>query len=327
MARRSWRLAAIAAAGATLGPTGFLRAFMANVAVGRSGLSARTALSAAAFLATICAPALRGQGSPGRAFDVVSIKLTAGGLPASFALTHATRWPLEARHGRFHLYNTTLQALIVTAYEVTQFQIAGGPSWLDNEEYDVMGKADSSATPEQMRRMLQSMLADRFKLSVHRETRELPIYELTVAKGGPKLAPTKVGGCITFDPDGPRPAFGSTICGGLYSRNYEAVGPAVTIPEFIAYLNTEAHLLGRLVSDKTRIAGRFDIDVKYDPCTTAKPFLTDVPRGPGGATCADYSSYPSLTDALREQLGLRLESAKGPVNVLVIDRAEKPSAN
>jgi len=98
----------------------------------------------------------------------------------------------------------------------------------------------------------------------------------------------------------------------------------VPIPEFIAYLNTEAHLLGRPISDKTRIAGRFDIDLRYDTCTIAKPLFTDVPRGPGGATCADYSSYHSLADALREQLGLRLESAKGAVELRLDNRTRAP---
>jgi uncharacterized protein (TIGR03435 family) len=287
--------------------------------------SAIATLVAPAILGIMRALPVRGQASSAQ-FEVASIKPTEDHVPASMSLGYARNGVRRARNGRLTLYYATLQALVVTAYKVNQFQIAGGPSWLSSDEYEVIAKTEASATPDRIRQMLQSLLAERFKLKLHRETRELPIYELTVAKGGPKLVPTKTGRCIAYDGDGPRPPFGSSICGGFWRRLYEVVGPAVTIPDFIGFVEDE-NLVDRAILDKTGITGRFDIDVKFDPCTTAKPLIGDAPAAPNSATCAEFSSYPSLGIGIREQLGLRLDSAKGPVEVLVIDRAERPSAN
>lgn len=125
-------------------------------------------------------------------FEVASIKPSPDHLPIESMSLFDVRWVARrARNGLFNLQNVTLLGLIVAAYDVNEFQIVGGPSWLNYDEYEVAAKAEGRATFSQMKPMLQSLLSDRFKLAFHRETRELPVYQLVVAKRGPKIAPTK----------------------------------------------------------------------------------------------------------------------------------------
>jgi uncharacterized protein (TIGR03435 family) len=229
----------------------------------------------------------------------------------------------SSSHGQFSLVMVTLKGLVLAAYDVNDFQVIGGPAWMDINGYDVVAKAGRDATYSQMKPMLQSLLADRFKLKLHRETRELPVYELSVAKGGPKIVPAKQGGCIQPDLGAPPPPLGSKGCGGVVRRFNELTSYATSMPEFVGYL---AALMGRPVIDKTGFKASFDVDLKFDPCS--------IPGGLGGASapnggggCADFSSYPSVPASLQKQLGLRLQSARGPVEVLVVDHAEKPTAN
>jgi uncharacterized protein (TIGR03435 family) len=229
--------------------------------------------------------------------------------PVTENSTSYNAWRAMARsssRGRFNLVMVTLKGLVLAAYDVNDFQIVGGPSWMDNDGYDVVAKAGSDATYTQMKPMLQTLLADRFKLALHRESKELPVYELSVAKGGPKIVATKEGSCAPLDLSGPPPPLGTKICGGVARRLYELTSYAVSMPEFVGYL---AAIMGRPVIDKTGFKDRFDVDLKFDPCST--------PGGLGGAT----------PPGLQDQLGLRLQSAKGPVEVLVIDHAERPTAN
>jgi uncharacterized protein (TIGR03435 family) len=164
--------------------------------------------------------------------------------------------------------------------------------------------------------MLQTLLEDRFKLKLHRETKQLPVYELTLAKSGAKMPRTKAGGCIPFTLDSPPPpplAPGEpqrTFCGfrgfgvdGL-NRKLEVFG--VTIADLVAALQRSE--LRRTIIDKTGLAGTYDVRMTW---------ALDSPSSDG----------PSIFTAIQEQLGLKLESAKGPVQVLVIDHVEKPSAN
>ena len=195
---------------------------------------------------------------------------------------------------------------------------------MDSDGFDVVAKAVGNATYAQMKPMLQSLLADRFKLTLHRETRELQVYELAVTKGGPKIAPTKAGSCIALDPGSPPPPLGSKICGGIARRFYELTGYAITMPEFLDNLMA---IVGRTVIDKTGYKEKFDVDLKFDPCTTPGGLGGASSPGPNSGGCADFSAYPSISAGLQEQLGLRLQSAKGPVEVLVIDHAERPTKN
>jgi uncharacterized protein (TIGR03435 family) len=258
-------------------------------------------------------------------FEVASVTPSPDHRPINSMSLYGVRWVARrARNGRFTLQNVTLLGLIAAAYDVNDFQIAGGPSWMNYDEYEVIAKAEDRATFGQMKPMLQSLLADRFKLAFHRETRELPVYRLVVAKRGLKIVPAKEGGCAALDPDGPRLPWGTKVCGGIVRRgSYELTGSGITMPELIETLQD---IVGRTVIDRTGVRGRFDIDLKFDPCTTANG-LGEASTSSSAAACAEFSSYPSIAGGLQEQLGLQLQSAKGPVEVLVVDHAERGTAN
>jgi uncharacterized protein (TIGR03435 family) len=185
----------------------------------------------------------------------------------------------------------------------------GGPRWLESDRFDIEAKATGNPRREQVLTMLQSMLADRFKLALHRETRELPVYEMAVAKGGPKF---KARACVGQPgPDNPCGGFTVSLRGTLTGR----VAPLAELAE------TLTTLLNRSVLDKTALTGKYDFDLKWTPDGTTI-------RGPGDPDAPQPDpNGPSIFTAVREQLGLELKSAKGPVEVLVIDHVEKPDAN
>jgi uncharacterized protein (TIGR03435 family) len=220
--------------------------------------------------------------------------------------------------GRLNVENAPLRVLISVAYNVRTFQIAGGPSWTYSAPFDIAAKGDDRAPFPQELLMLQTLLESRFKLAVHRETREAPVYELTIAKSGLKLAPSKEGACVVVEPNSapPPPRPGATppnYCGnfGLERGRIDAFGARMQ-----PLSNALATVLDRTVIDKTGLTGMFDIHLAFTP---------DLATATDPATSSDLG--PSVFTALQEQLGLKLESAKGPVSMLVIDRVEKPSAN
>jgi uncharacterized protein (TIGR03435 family) len=222
--------------------------------------------------------------------------------------------------------NFSTQLLIQRAYDVESFQIAGAPGWIKSDHYDIIAKADDNLTSEQVAGpVLQTLLEDRFKLKIHRETKELPVYALTVAKNGLKLQKSS---CTPFDvnnpPPPPRPGEKLPyICGSVreggsgLNWTLEALGMSMT--ELARNLSLR---LDRTVVDKTGSKETFDVHLNY-----AREFAAGGPGKSSDPTAAVDSSRPSIFTAMQEQLGLRLESAKGPVEVLVIDHVEKPSAN
>jgi uncharacterized protein (TIGR03435 family) len=229
------------------------------------------------------------------------------------------------------MQNLTLRRLILNAYGVQDYQLAGDPSWTAAEHYDIQATAAGVTSVQQMEGpMLQVLLEERFKLAVHRETRQLPVYELTVGKGGAKLPRAKEGGCIPYSVDSPpppAPAPGQpnpTYCGlhlAVDGLNRAIDGTGVTMAVFATNLSRAyTSNLARNVIDRTGLTGTFDLHLKWaiDPL--------NGPAGPGAAPSPDPGG-PSLLVALQDQLGLKLESAKGPVEVLVIDHIEKASAN
>jgi bla regulator protein blaR1 len=241
-------------------------------------------------------------------FEVVSVK---PGDPNARGVTL-----LMQPGGRLTATNATLKMLIGLAYDVRDHQLVGGPSWLGADKFNIEAKADSSSTiplgPEgaaQIRLMTQSLLADRFKLTVHRESKEEQVYELVVAKSGFKLKEAA--------------DTGKQARQGLRLGRGQWTGTAASITLLTTQL---AQQLGRSVLDKTDLAGRYDFELKWtpEPSQGGGPF--GGPPGPDAPPPPDPNG-PSIFTAIQEQLGLRLESTKGPVDVLVIDHAEKPDAN
>ena len=229
-------------------------------------------------------------------------------------------------YGRFatgHL-NTSLAAL----------PIEGGPAWIRSTSYQINAKAEGDATDEMMRGpMMQALLEDRFKLKMHRETREVPMYALTASKGAAKLKQFK-GGCtppdLTKVPP-PPPAPGQQFCDYRVGRGK---GPGLTVDAQGRSLDEFSRLLGvaldRPVVNRTGVTGVFDIHVEFATDSTTPNFLPGGPLdSPGGPPTvpADPSGGPSIFTAIQEQLGLKLEPIKEPGQFLVIDSVERPSEN
>jgi uncharacterized protein (TIGR03435 family) len=228
-------------------------------------------------------------------FDVASIRENIKPIDRG---THIYRHPDD---GQFVAINASMRSLLQFAFDMPDAQILNAPEWLGSRNFDVEAKADM-AVDDWMRtldsdhakaakeKMVQALLADRFRLVVHRETRELPVYVLVVAKGGAKLQEAK----------------GGAHFGGSRGEITDQGASIATLADQLS------RVVGRPVVDKTGLAGRFDLTLKWTP--------------ESGAPQAD-SDGPSIFTAIQEQLGLKLESAKAPVPVLVIDHVEMPSAN
>jgi uncharacterized protein (TIGR03435 family) len=258
---------------------------------------------------------------PRRSFERISINTSAPGS-RSFSLSGLPNLTVK---------NASLRDLIRVAYQVRDFQISGGPDWIDSAHYDIDANAKDKPNPKEwltsMTSLLQSLLEDRFKLKLHRETRELPVYVLTVAKGGPKFQQSKEKSCTTFNwiRNSPPPGqIASIHCGAAeltnaqLNRTLDAVGISMTgatpdAPGLTWFLSRE---LDRIVIDKTGLTGLFDFYLEWNRAATLNK----------AATSADPDN-PSLFTALPDQLGLKLTPEKGPVEILVIDHAEKPSEN
>jgi bla regulator protein blaR1 len=230
----------------------------------------------------------------------------------------------------------TLQMLIENAYEIQYFQIVGGPKWVSSDRYDIEAKMDSAQmerlktlSPDESRleskRMLQALLANRFQLVVHRETKELPGYALVIAKGGSKLHEAKPGDTYPNGIKGPdgQPGTGLMIMGG---NGGPVTGQGISIANLVRLLSQQ---LGRTILDETGLTGNYDFTLQWTPDEHAGP-MPGAPQG-GGARSEDApppdSSGPSIFTAIQEQLGLKLESRKVPVEMLVIDHVEAPSEN
>jgi bla regulator protein BlaR1 len=231
--------------------------------------------------------------------------------------------------------NGTLQMFINAAYRIDDNQISGGPSWLKSDHYDIEAKMDSATadalhklSEEQARierqRMLQALLADRFKLTIHRETRELPIYALVIAKNGPKLQEAKPGDTY---PNGIKGPDGHAGAGMMFMSGRGSVtGQGIPISDLVRFLSRQ---LGRKVEDKTGLTGKYDLTLQWTPDESQGAMFKGPSSEPQGSASPPppEATGPSIFTALEEKLGLKLESQKGPVETLVIDHVEKPSEN
>jgi uncharacterized protein (TIGR03435 family) len=242
----------------------------------------------------------------GPAFEVATIKPTAPDWSGARFIRMKTAHELEAR-------NHALKTLLAAAYDLSPQAISGAPDWSVAEHYDIVAKTPGEARPtlDQQMAMLRRLLDERFRLVYHREQREMPIYSLTVAKSGPKLRTPASPAEAT--PQGP-PALAFVIYPGVGARL-----PArnATIGEFASVLQRAA--LPRPVIDQTGISGRYDFDLEFVP-DEGQFGLAEWKANP------DHP-VPGLFAAVEEQLGLKLEATRGPVNTLVVDKWEKPSPN
>jgi uncharacterized protein (TIGR03435 family) len=221
--------------------------------------------------------------------------------------------------GRLEMRNFSLRGLIQFAYGLKAFQVVGEPAWIGATHYDVQAKSEGDFSVNQMEGpMLRALLEDRFQLRVHRETRQMPVYELSVAKGGVKMRVTAAGGCVPYDANATPPAAPApgapriNYCGypktGVTGTNRTLDGTGVSVAVLIANLSRLA--VDRAIIDKTGLDASYDLYLEW-----------------AADALADDAGGASIFAALQEQLGLKLESAKGPVEVLVIDGVERASAN
>ena len=250
------------------------------------------------------------------AFDAISIHPTKIKTISVNEDVETTRMVLSDPPDGYHVENGTLKFFIMEAYGVKWDSIVGGPDWIDTTGYDIDAKVTPAVdapppklTRAQRRQMIQSLLADRFKLVVHNETKDAPIYELDLAKGGSKLPTTTPNDTFAKGING---LDGNPVSSGypvMLSRG-RLFGQSVTIASLIDYLKME---LKRPVIDKTGLTGKYDLSLQWTPDNT----LADSPLAGG----------PSIFPAVQEQLGLNLTSTHGPVKTLVIDQVEKPSEN
>ncbi len=240
---------------------------------------------------------LAGIASAQPAFEVASVK------PAS---PDATGVRINTQQGKLTMANVPLRLCIQWAYQVQPFQISGGPGWLGTDKYDIVAKAEKPVPNDQMRLMLQTLLAERFKLTVHREMKESVEYALVVAKGGSKLHAAK----------GDE---GSQMEGG----RGELVARGIALTMLARELS---RTLGRTVKEETGLNGQFDFTLKWAPEVGMPMGMKEEARMAVEPVASDPAG-PSIFTAVQEQLGLKLESRKAMVEGLVIDRAEKASEN
>lgn len=214
---------------------------------------------------------------------------------------------VQVRGTRLFTADTSLVDLMMFAYGVHPLQIDGGPDWLRTEKFDLLVQPDLPGRPStaQMKFILQKLLADRFSLKFHHAQKELPVYEIVAAKGGPRLTPTTSAGTAT-----------NTAAVGF--RDGAMTVQNASMAEFASLMQRYVGL-ERPIVDGTGIAGKHDFKLSWTPDST--------PVDGGSPRPAKSDAPPGLFTAIQEQLGLKLQPAKEPTDVLVIDRGGKPSEN
>jgi uncharacterized protein (TIGR03435 family) len=247
---------------------------------------------------------------PAQEFDVASVKPAAP--PAGRGIFVGIRGgPGTQDPNRISYVNESLRNLLSEAYSVRLFQVFG-PAWIDTERFDIVATLPPNSTREQSRAMLQKLITDRFHAAIHREQREFPVFDLTIAKSGAKLTPAaatdKPGASMSADNGQAR----LTVTKG-------------TIADFIRSLETEA---GAAILDQTRITGVFNFTVEFTRDTgRVMNQFTGLPQAPPSATTENAGNEPpGLSTALQGQLGLKLDRTKGRLDAIVVDRADKTPA-
>ena len=303
--------------------------------IGRPLTRGRRLALAIAVVAAVAGPVAGGSLSTqsqavvapaGLAFETASIKSAdprRGPSPPELAMeaSYLKGGMSRGQDGRFNA-ESPVHVLVQAAYDVSSFQVAGGPSWVAVDRYEIHATAAGNTTPDQMRGMLQSLLAERFKIALRRETRTMPVYDLVVASEGIKIQAMRAGGCIPpqevrwdlLDWEAPR-YFCDSLGRRTLSQSPETrprprwprvtriEGGNVSMAALVDAISGEA---GRVVIDKTGFTPRFNLVLDF-------------------ARAADpTASGPTIFTAIEEQLGLRLVPTEGSVELLVIDRVERP---
>lgn len=252
--------------------------------------------------------------------------------------------------GRVNWTGASLRDLLTTAYDVKRYQVTG-PAWLDSERYEIVAKVPAGATKEQVNVMWQNLLADRFGVVLHRESKEFQVEELTEAKGGSKLKETELdaaaqaAGPPTGPPSGPPKLDKNGFPELPGPGQIIMIGPGPTgqmVAHLVAKARTMADLtdllgnqLNKPVVNKTGLTGKYDYAIEYTPDLNGLPLPPPPPgaggpgAGPAAAPGGDAAEPGSnLVSAVQQQLGLKLTTAKAKLDVLVIDKAEKvPTEN
>jgi bla regulator protein blaR1 len=222
--------------------------------------------------------------------------------------------------GRLNATNVTAKALIEWAYGIRDFQLSGEPGWADSERFDVAAKSDGNPRYDFIKPELETMfrvvLADRFKLAVHRTTKEMPIYSLVLAKNGAKIQAVDEGDC----PEVPTP---ENPCRSLRSNNFgQLTAKKAPLPALALVL---VGYTRRVVVDNTGLKGSYSYTLDWTKYLQPPELPPGVVPPPNAFDPA--SMEPAIAAALEEQLGLKLEPGKGPVEMIVVDHLERPSEN
>ena len=245
-------------------------------------------------------------------FEVASVRVNTSGSPIS-------RMAAPTGTGRFEVTNAPVRMLILNAYGLPGFQLTGGPSWIDSVRVDVVARAATTVTRDEISRMVRGLLAERFNLAVHREQREMPVYSLVVARDdrrlGPRLHASTTDCAIATAAGGAAPQLpsGQLLCTTRMSPASINAG-GMTMARLA---QTLSGIVGRVVTDETTLLGTYDLQLTFAP---------EQPPPPGASTPANPDA-PSIFAALQEQLGLKLNTRRGMVDVLVIDRVDPPKEN
>ena len=232
-------------------------------------------------------------------FEVASIKPSQSSPGAVYGIK-----PLPGGSG-YTAENVPFKLMMSLMYKVPMRQILGGPDWIDTDRFDIEARADHPSSVDDLHAMFQNLLADRFNLRFHKELKEGPVYALTVDKSGLKMKPNGVGQALGI-PIVPAPGGGFT-------------GTRVPMQYLTWWLSQQLQKDGRPVVDQTGLGQSYDFTLKFAPQLPPNISRDSLPH--------EMQDLPSIFDAVKEQLGLRLEARRGPVEYYVIDSVDKPTAN
>jgi uncharacterized protein (TIGR03435 family) len=235
--------------------------------------------------------------SPAPAFDVASVKASQPGQPGAGG-GRGRRDNIQVSPGTVTMRNVSLKSSIRWAWHVSEFQVSG-PDWLDSERYEIAGKAPGPATEEQLRLMMQTLLRERFKLALHRQTKELSAYVLVVGKNGPKVQETKTEGEASID---------------INQRQLSVNVQRAPVSQLIDMMS---NLLRAPVIDMTGLTGRYDLTLNV-----AK-YAGDLAARGQSIDSAPADPLALISMILQDELGLKLEARKMPLNLVIVDSAEK----